>query len=265
MTSLRRLSNSNKMLIASRAGRIAATVILVALLFLVWIEVIPVWKPLSTPLELRDPIRDVYIQAIVSTTDPAFAAGVPVTVQAVGSIGTAAAGGSGFENVSVLKTIVTVCLAFSDAHTVRNGQVIMNPARQPTDGAVCLTITNVKPKEHLSSLFGPGAYLAADSATIEWLKPTESIPSMMIYYWGFVRINGVARESTSYSDPTQTVHVEPSSANQTDKTILKSPVEGMVGLVITLLQAIPWAINKRKQPNTKSAKQPSRHRAKSRR
>lgn len=194
------------------------------------------WKPFSTPLELFDRARDVYIKANVSTVEPELATRVPVTIHAVGSIGTASAGGTGMENVSVLKNILTVCLSFSGAHTVLNGQVIMNNPPQPSDGAVCLGKTDIKPKESLSAIFGPGAYLAADSQTIEWLNPTESIPSIVIYYWGSVPINGILRTINSYSDPTQSLQIEPYSTLESEKTGNKVLATEVAFLSLTLIQ-----------------------------
>jgi hypothetical protein len=203
---------------------------------LIIFEAIPVWTPVSTQLELLDPNREVYITANVSTTEPELAARVPVTVYAVGSIGTASAGGSTLANVSVLKNIATVCLSFSGAHTVLNGQVIVYPTPQPNDGAVCLGITNIKPKEHLSATFGPGEYLGAGSQTIEWLDPTDSTPSIVIWYWTPALVNGVLRRTNTYSDPTQKLTIEPSSTLESTKRDIKLLATEVAFFSFTLIQ-----------------------------
>ncbi len=213
---------------------------------LILFEIVPLWIPFSAPLELLDPKRDVDIKATVSTTQSEFAAQVPITVRAVGSIGTASVGGTGFANVSVLKQIAIVCLAFSGAHSVLNGQVITNSPPQPTDGAVCLGLTNTAPKEDLSNTFRPGAYLAADSATIEWLNPVESTPSIVIYYWGVVVINGTPQRSNTYSDSTQNLHIEPYSTLDMSKTDTKLLVISVIWLVYGL-DILRFALNRRGQ------------------
>jgi hypothetical protein len=234
-----------------------------------------VWVPASTPLELVNLDRDVYVKATLSTTEPEFATRTPIALHAVGSIGTKSVGGTGFEkNASALKDILTVCLTFSGAHSVVGNQVITNAPAQPTDGAVCLGITNTKPKEDLLWEFGQaGAYLAADTSTIEWLNPTESVPSIVIVYWGVVVINGVPQMTSNYRDPKQSVQVESDATVKSNKVFLKSSVIEIAGVGLGVLNAILLGISKLKQPKSKREskpkvklpKRPSQARAKSRR
>ena len=241
-----------------------ATAILVSVLFLVWVEVIPVWNPISTPMELFYSQRDVYINVTISSTEPEFAERSPVTIHAFGSIGVRSVGDSGFADASVLKNVLMVCAAFSGAYPFLNGQVITDINPQP-NGGVCLSITNTPPREHLAMSFGPGAYLTTEDQTVEWLSPTESIPSIIILYNGTISIDGVVRNTISQSYPEKKLQIESLNTIQSTKLYLKSPVEGMTGVVLGLVQAIPWAISKRKQSDSKSPKRSSQNRAKSRR
>jgi hypothetical protein len=192
------------------------------------------------------------MEANVSTTQSELAAQVPVTVYAVGSIGTASAGGSGLENVSVLKNIATVCLAFSGADTVLNGQVIVNAPRQPTDGAVCLGITNTRPRESYNSnewmTFGPGEYLAAGSQTIEWLNPGKSIPSIVIVYWGATLVDGILRRTNTYSDPTQTLRIDSHSSLENTKAETELLPVTLIWSIFSLVQFYLFKLLKRTQP-----------------
>lgn len=216
-------------------------------------EAVPILKPASPiPVELLDTDRDVYIQGTISTTAPEFATEVPVTVYAVGSIGTRSVGGTGYEkNASALKEILTVCLAFSGAHSVVGNRVITNTPRQPTDGAVCLVITSIKPKEDLRTQFGSaGAYLAAHTSTIEWLSPIESVPSILIVYWDPVLINGVVKSTNTYTDPTQKIPIEPYSAIESQKDGTKILATEVAFFSFALIQGfiqVALSISKRQQ------------------
>ena len=241
---------------------------------MVWAEFILVWTPLSTPLELSDPKRDVYIKGTVSTTDPAFSTQVPVTVHAVGSIGTAGVV-TGFANADLLKTVLTVCLTFSGAHSVLNGKVIMNISPQPTDGGVCLDLTHTKPNENLAVIFGPGEYLAARSATIEWLNPIESVPSIVIVYWNFVEVNGVPQIMVPTSFSEDSITVEQHLTVQSEKESLKYSAMGALGTVTTIAEIVSWVAEKKhedkqktesketKPKKAKTTRRPSRNRSKS--
>lgn|GEM_PF-4896975 len=257
----------SKILTATRIVRVAATIILVSVLFAVWVEVIPVWTPISIPMDLFYSSRDIFIHATVSSREPEFAERVPVTVHAFGSIGVRSVGSNGFANVSVLKNVLTVCVVFSGAYQVVGDKILTNFNPEPSAGS-CLGITITRPRESYNLTewmeFGPGAFLVSDDQTIEWLSPTtQSVPSIIITYNGTLSIDGVLRNTISESYPDKSLQIEPNLTLQSDKAYLKDSVVGIIVVVLGLIQAIPWAIRKRKQRALKSPKRPSR--AKSRR
>lgn len=246
-----------------------ATVVLVSVLFLVWVEYIPVWTPVSTSMDLFYSSRDVFIHATVSSTEPEFTERVPVTVHAFGSVGVQSVGWNGFANASVLKKILVVCVLFSGADDVVAGKILTNFNPEPSAGP-CLSVTSTRPPESYNltewMAFGPGAYLGADSQTIEWQNPLpESVPSILIWYNGTLLIDGVVRNTVSESYPDKSLQIEPNLTVQSDKAYLKDSVAGIIVVVLGLIQAIPWAISKRKKRAPKPIKRPSRHRDKSRR
>lgn len=228
------------------------------------------WTSISTPVDLYYSRRDIFIHATVSSKEPEFTERVPVTVHAFGSIGVRSVGSNGFANASVLRNVLTVCVVFSGAYEVVGDKILTNFNSEPSAGS-CLGITSTRPHESYNMTsewmeFGPGAFLVNNDQTIEWLSPTtQSVPSIIIVYNGILLIDGVPRNTISESYPDKSLQIEPNLTVQSEKTYLKDSVGGIIGVVLGLIQAIPWVISKRKQRDSKSPKRPSRHRDKSRR
>jgi len=213
-------------------------------------EIVSVWKAKSQSFDLHYIGKDVFIHVTVSSTQPIFADGTKVTIHAFGSIGTRSVR-SAFDNVGVLyANIADVCVLFSGAYQVVGDQVILDPNPEPRAGA-CLLITNTRPSESYNLTdwmqFGPGAFLSANDQTIQWSSPIESVPSILIKYWGFLMIDGVLRNSISEDYPSKSVLVESHSALDLAKTEMKGFVLAAIGSIFTLVLYLAPAITKLRQ------------------
>jgi hypothetical protein len=198
----------------------------------------------------------IFIHATISSMF-IFAERVPVTIHAVGDIGI----GNAFLNVSQLfEGISSICLCFSDAyHLDSNRQPVLNFAQPPQGTALSqqqyageyLNMNAHKPNEQLTHIYGPGWYLVGQDSDIEWLSPTNSIPSIIVTFAGINATNGFHQDYVSRSFPSKSLVIQPYSdfaSEQTNKEFFAATV---VIALFGLGQSILYGIGKRKPKRLK--------------
>jgi hypothetical protein len=204
---------------------------------------------ISYPLDFLYNERSIFIHATV-TSVLMFAERVPVTIHAVGSIG------SGFENASVLfKRIYSICLCFSQAHMLENGQLA--DTSQPPVGTdlseeqyagVYLDLTTKKPTEKMTGEFGPGAYLVGHNQTVEWFGPTDSVPSIIVTYMNLTTAHGrLEQEYAIRSYPSKSLHIESFSSYLSTQIEIEFFVTSVIISVFGIAQYLLGAVSKREE------------------
>jgi hypothetical protein len=186
--------------------------------------------PVSQSFELLYLEKNIYIQAEL-TSPQDFTERAPATVHAVGSIGGSPTG------------IFSICVCFSGAHQISQGQPISTINEEQFAGA-WLNVTETKPAETISETFSPGEYLAGSDRQIEWLNPMDSIPTIIVYYKNSTFVNGINQENTASKPyPDQAIHIESYATVETEKTDNKFFITEVsavgLGIVQYLISVIP--------------------------
>jgi hypothetical protein len=206
---------------------------------LVIFDVIPVMQPVTNTVDLFYIEKSVYIHATISSPQD-FTQNVVATVHAVGSIG------------SPIKYIWDVCVCFSQAYYVFEGQITPNINQVPYAGP-SLNVTQTAPNEPLSETFGPnGSYLVGPDQTIVWQAPVDSVPYIIITYKNNTVVNGIGQNVfASQGYPAKSIHVESYASMESDKVSAKFYVTSIIAIPLSTIEIGLQIRKKRKDREVK--------------